>query len=97
MEMFIYINTFPSLYIYDERLIFVLFSFHAFLIIYQDFIFTFFNIMMNRVALLALVGSTFASPIKSVTSRATADAKYLFSLYVYTLLNLASIIYSYRC
>ncbi|KAF7926663.1 uncharacterized protein EAE97_010172 [Botrytis byssoidea] len=35
--------------------------------------------MMNRVALLALVGSTFASPIKSFTSRATADAKYLFS------------------
>ncbi|KAF7934726.1 uncharacterized protein EAE98_002771 [Botrytis deweyae] len=35
--------------------------------------------MMNRVALLALVGSTFASPIKSLKSRATADAKYLFS------------------
>ncbi|KAM0135597.1 hypothetical protein ACHAO1_004951 [Botrytis cinerea] len=35
--------------------------------------------MMNRFALLALVGSTFASPIRSVKSRATADAKYLFS------------------
>ncbi|KAF7942514.1 hypothetical protein EAE99_000564 [Botrytis elliptica] len=35
--------------------------------------------MMNRVALLALVGSTFASPIKSLKSRAPADAKYLFS------------------
>ncbi|TGO65555.1 hypothetical protein BELL_1007g00010 [Botrytis elliptica] len=34
---------------------------------------------MNRVALLALVGSTFASPIKSLKSRAPADAKYLFS------------------
>ncbi|TGO28092.1 hypothetical protein BPAE_0032g00350 [Botrytis paeoniae] len=31
---------------------------------------------MNRFALLALVGSTFASPIKSVKSRAAADAKY---------------------
>ncbi|TEY68313.1 hypothetical protein BOTCAL_0120g00100 [Botryotinia calthae] len=34
---------------------------------------------MNRFALLALVGSTFASPIRSVKSRATAGAKYLFS------------------
>ncbi|TGO36055.1 hypothetical protein BHYA_0137g00360 [Botrytis hyacinthi] len=34
---------------------------------------------MHRVALLALVGSTFASPIKSITSRAKADTKYLFS------------------
>ncbi|KAB8298706.1 hypothetical protein EYC80_000881 [Monilinia laxa] len=35
--------------------------------------------MVNNFALLALVGSTFASPITSIKSRATTDTKYLFS------------------
>ncbi|RAL62160.1 hypothetical protein DID88_002644 [Monilinia fructigena] len=34
---------------------------------------------MNNFALLALVGSTFASPTTSIKSRATTDTKYLFS------------------